>query len=171
MPRDLRYDVLHHRAGLRERFRVIGADPRLVLGGTIAVLLVVVPAAITVGLVLAGTFGDDGGALAVLAMLFLGGLWTLGSLLREGAKGSALTRFARVNKLDVVEASAMPVYAGRSSPTARASSARACAPASGRSWRWETPSSSPRRRPVTTRPSVASRPAPRASPSCSCAGS
>ena len=112
MPRDLRYDVLHHRAGLRDRLRAIGADPRLVLGGTIAVLLVVVPAAITVGLVLAGTFGDDGGALAVLAMLFLAGLWTLGSLLREGAKGSALTRFARVNKLDVVEASAMPVYAG-----------------------------------------------------------
>lgn len=112
MPRDLRYDVLPHRAGLRDRLRAIGADPRLVLGATIAVLLVVVPAAIAVGLVLAGTFGDNGGALAVLTMLFLGGLWTLGSLLREGAKGSALTRFARVNRLDFVEASAMPGYAG-----------------------------------------------------------
>lgn len=102
---------LHSRGGVASRLRVIASDNLALLGATIGVLLVVVPLAVLVGLVATGNTGDTG-ALALIAMLVAGGLWTLVDVMRRAGTSSAVERFALVNGLDLILSTSGTRYAG-----------------------------------------------------------
>lgn len=111
--RDLDYDSLGRGPGLRERLRALGGDPRLVIGGTIGVLMVVVSAVVLVALVATGN-ATDGGGIAVLVMVLLGGVYVVADATGQAGGASAMTAFARANELVPLGSSMATHYAARS---------------------------------------------------------
>jgi hypothetical protein len=112
VPGGLRYDALQRRASLRERMSGVSSDPRLVMGSTIAVLLLL--GAAVFGTTLAtGGLSDEGGAkLLVVCFLVAAGLAVLASALRDGGRRSVLARFAQDNDLHLIGSVAAPDYGG-----------------------------------------------------------
>ena len=109
--RNLDYAPLAGRGGLGPRLRAASTNNLMVLGGTVGVLLVVVPLAVLIGLVATGNATDVGG-LAVLAMCFGCGVYVLIDVLSKAGTADALGGFARVNDLTLVRGSTAPHYAG-----------------------------------------------------------
>ena len=90
----------------------VGSDPRLVMGSTIAVLLLL--GAAVFGITVAtGGLGDEGGAkLLVVGFLVAAGFAVLAGALRDGGRRSALARFAHDNDLHLIGSVAAPDYTG-----------------------------------------------------------
>ena len=108
--RDLRYEPLDRPPGLRERLRAVGGDARLVMGGTVAVLMVLVPVVVLTALLATGNATDAGG-IAVLLMVLAGGVYVVADVLGQAGSGSALAGFARANELVLLRASMATDYA------------------------------------------------------------
>lgn len=109
--RNLDYGPLARRAGLGSRLRAASTSNLMVLGGTVGILLVIVPVTVLVGLVATGNATDVGG-LVVLAMCFGGGVYALVDVLRKAGSADAFAAFARANDLTLVRGSTAPDYAG-----------------------------------------------------------
>lgn len=109
--RNLDHAPLARRGGLGPRLRGASTSNVVVMGGTIGILLVVVPLVVLVGLLATGNATDVGG-LVLLAMCFAGGVYVLVDVLRKGADADALSRFAAANDLTLVRGSVAPHYAG-----------------------------------------------------------
>jgi len=109
--RNLDYSPLASRSGLGPRLRAAGTNNLLVLGGTVGILLVIVPLVVLIGLLATGNATDVVG-LVVLAMCFGGGVYTLIDVLRKGGRANAFGAFARANDLTLVRGSTAAHYAG-----------------------------------------------------------
>lgn len=83
----------------------------LVMGTTIGVLLVLVPAAV-LPVVLLSEGPTDGGAVAVVVGLLACGVYVVFDALRQTGRGSGLEEVARVNGLDLTNSTAARHYAG-----------------------------------------------------------
>lgn len=109
--RNLDYAPLARRGGLGPRLRAASTSNLLVIGGTVAILLLIVPVVVLIGLLATGNATDIGG-LVVLAMCFAGGVYAVFDVLRKGGRVDAFDGFARANDLTLVRGSTAPHYAG-----------------------------------------------------------
>ena len=109
--RDLDFTPLTRRTGFTARLRAAIATPRMVIAGTVGMLLVVVPAGVLVGLVATGNASDVGG-LVLLAMLLAGGVYVMVDILMQSGGASALRDFAGANDLVLVDSTLAPHYGG-----------------------------------------------------------
>jgi hypothetical protein len=95
----------------KARLRAASGNNLMVMGGTVGVLLVIVPLSVLIGLIATGNATDVGGLL-VLGMCFCGGVYVLVDILRKSGGGGALESFARANDLVLVRGSMVPHYGG-----------------------------------------------------------
>jgi hypothetical protein len=109
--RDLDFTPLARSMGLGARLKTAAADHRLVIAGTIGVLLLVVSMAVLVGLLATGNATDVGGLL-VLVMCLGAGAYVLFDVLRQSGGAGTFGEFARANDLLMVRGSMVPHYGG-----------------------------------------------------------
>ncbi|MCH1867329.1 hypothetical protein [Nocardioides sp. CFH 31398] len=108
---DLDYRPVERGAGLGERLRAVGRSPRLVIGGTVSVLTLAVPAVALVVMVARG-HTEDGGLLFFLGLVAAGGLYAIADVLRQAGGPGGLERFAEVNGLRHLSGSVATHYRG-----------------------------------------------------------
>ncbi len=112
MAPDLDYAPLTRRHGLGARLRAVAGNNVLVIGGTAAVLMTLLPGAVVVGLVATGSAGDDVAFTVVMGVIAVGGLLVVLDVLGKAAGGEALDAFAEANDLVAIRSSTALQYAG-----------------------------------------------------------
>lgn len=96
--------------GFGARMRAVGASPRLTMGLTVSLLLLLVP---LVALVIMAAVGNrDGGAYALVGLVAACGVYATYDGWRQSAQAVGLAEFARVNGLRYVRSSMASQYAG-----------------------------------------------------------
>ncbi|ROR90277.1 hypothetical protein [Nocardioides aurantiacus] len=111
---DLDYAPLTRRHGLGARLRAVAGNNVLVIGGTVAVLMTLLPGAVVVGLVATGSAGDDVAFTVCMAVISLGGLLVVLDVLGKAEGGEALDAFAEANDLVVLRSRTALHYASAS---------------------------------------------------------
>lgn len=99
--RDLDYSALGRGRGIGARMRALAGDPLMLMGTTVVVLLVLVPAVALVAILASGA-PRDGGMLAFLGMLLAGGIYGLVDVWRKTTTSGGVEAFAEANRLDVI---------------------------------------------------------------------
>lgn len=108
---DLDYRPAERGVGLAARLRAVAANPLYVIGGTVSVLLLLIPGVVLVVLLVGGHV-EDVGLLFFLVLLVAGGLYCVFDVLRKAGGGGALSRFAEVNGLRHLSGDLGTHYAG-----------------------------------------------------------
>ncbi|WP_299051896.1 hypothetical protein [uncultured Nocardioides sp.] len=108
---DLDYRPVERGLGLGGRLRAIARNPRFVIGGTVCVLVLVIPAVALVVMVWGG-HTEDGGLLFFLGLLVAGGLYAVVDVLRQAGGPGRLEQFAEVNGLRHLSGAVATHYLG-----------------------------------------------------------
>jgi len=110
-PADLDYAPLARRAGVGFALRGLGANPLLLIGTTVALVLTVLSAALGVGLLVAAD--DPDVALVAVSLFFaVAGACAVAGGLGRAADGASLEAFATANGLRSLHGSPADDYAG-----------------------------------------------------------
>lgn len=117
---DLDYRAAERGVGPLARLRAVAANPLSVIGGTVALLLTVVPGSVLVVLLVAAVLGGawsigvEGVEILFFLTLLTGcGAYTVYDVLRKSGGGGALEAFAKANGLRHLSGDLGTHYAGR----------------------------------------------------------